>query len=544
MNVGTLPPSPTPCGAGKAQRPLMAAGGDGAFVVVGAGESPVHGEGRQRACSARLEGEEVAGEYRRFVAAPKVAQERVLGIQRKLHKWAQDDQDRRFSDLHNLVWDPATLMVACTRVRANQGSRSAGVDGQSAAYVEQVLGVQRFLTELREELRSGSYRPLPVKERKIPKRGGKLRRLGIATVRDRVVQAAVKLVLEPIFEVDFQLCSYGFRPGRRAQDAIAEVHFFTTHSYEVDGGSGHRGVLRPTRSCPITDGVRARIADKRVLMLVKAFLKAGIMSEHGGLEAQLTGTPQGGILSPLMSNIALSALDQHYARAWEAMGDTTQRAMRRRHGEANYRLVRYADDFVVCVAGDRQHAEALVETEQVIRPLGLALSPEKTRVTHIDEGIEFLGWRIKRQRGRDHRPHVYTYPSKRSLAAVMAKVSRGRTTTSRSASSCTASTRYSGAGAPTSKAGSPRAPSATCAPTPGGGSFAGCAGNTARRTGAGSGAATSRGGGRPTARRCSSTPAACGPPATATGPRTSRRHGRTTGSPCASRPCRSNAWRD
>jgi len=163
---------------------------------------------------------------------PKLAKARVLGIQRKLHKWAQDDQDRRFSDLHNLVWDPATLMVAWTRVRANRGSRSAGVDGQTAAYVEQVLGVQRFLTELREELRSGSYRPLAVKERKIPKRGGKLRRLGIATVRDRVVQAALKLVLEPIFEVDFQPCSYGFRPGRRAQDAIAEVHLFTSHSYE------------------------------------------------------------------------------------------------------------------------------------------------------------------------------------------------------------------------------------------------------------------------------------------------------------------------
>src|SRR5215210_750375 len=114
--------------------------------------------------------------------APKVAQARVLEIQRKLHKWAKDDQDRRFSDLHNLVCDPATLMVAWTRVRANRGSRSAGVDGQSAAYVEQVLGVQRFLTELREELREGSYRPLPVRERMIPKRGGKVRRLGIPTV--------------------------------------------------------------------------------------------------------------------------------------------------------------------------------------------------------------------------------------------------------------------------------------------------------------------------------------------------------------------------
>jgi RNA-directed DNA polymerase len=230
-------------------------------------------------------------------------------------------------------------------------------------------------------------------------------------------------VLEPIFEVDFAPCSYGFRPGRRAQDAIAEVHFFATRSYEWIVEADIEACFDRLSHVAIMDGVRARIADKRVLGLVKAFLKAGILSEHAGLEAQLTGTPQGGILSPLMSNIALSALAAHYAQAWEAMGDTTQRKKRRRHGEANYRLVRYADDFVVCVAGGRHHAEALVaETEQVIRPLGLVRSPEKTRVTHIDEGIEFLGWRSKRQRGRDRRPHVYTYPSKRSLAAVMAKV--------------------------------------------------------------------------------------------------------------------------
>ncbi len=136
----------------------------------------------------------------------KLAQARVLGIQRKLHKWSIDDQDRRFSDLHNLVCDPDTLMVAWLRVRANRGSRSAGVDGQTARYIEQVLGVERFLDGLREELRTGSFRPLPVKERLIPKRGGtkKFRRLGVPALRDRVVQAALKLVLEPIFEADFQ----------------------------------------------------------------------------------------------------------------------------------------------------------------------------------------------------------------------------------------------------------------------------------------------------------------------------------------------------
>lgn len=354
---------------------------------------------------------------------PKAATERVLGIQRKLHKWASDDQVRRFCDLHNLVCDPATLMVAWLRVRGNRGSRSAGVDGQNAYHVEKVLGVERFLAELREELRSGSYRPAPVKERMIPKRGGKLRRLGIATVRDRVVQAALKLVLEPIYEVDFQPCSYGFRPGRRAQDAIAEVHFLTSRSYEWIVEADVEACFDRLDHVAILDRVRGRIGDKRVLGLVKAFLKAGIMAEHGGLEQTVTGTPQGGILSPLLTNIALSALDEHYARAWEAMGSTTERAKRRRHGEANYRLVRYADDWLICVAGERSQAEALVaETEQVIAPLGLTLSKEKTRVTHIDEGVEFLGWRIKRQRGRDGRPHVYTYPSKRSLAAVKAKV--------------------------------------------------------------------------------------------------------------------------
>jgi RNA-directed DNA polymerase len=140
---------------------------------------------------------------------PKEAEARVLGIQCKLHKWASDDPNRRFNDLHNLVRDPAVLMMAWLRVRSNRGSRSAGVDGQTARHVEQQVGVEKFLDGLREELRSGSFRPLPVKERLIPKRGGKLRRLGVPALRDRVVQAALKTVLEPIFEADFKPCSAG-----------------------------------------------------------------------------------------------------------------------------------------------------------------------------------------------------------------------------------------------------------------------------------------------------------------------------------------------
>ena len=279
--------------------------------------------------------------------APKVAQDRVLGIQRKLHKWASDDPNRRFKDLHNLVCDPATLMVAWLRVRSNRGSRSAGVDGQTARHVEQQVGVERFLDGLREELRSGSFRPLPVKERLIPKRGGKLRRLGVPALRDRVVQAALKTVLEPIFEADFKPCSYGFRPGRRAHDAIAEIHLLATHSYEWVLEADIKACFDEISHVAVQDRLRARVADKRVMALIKAFLKAGILTELGGQEETLSGTPQGGILSPLIANVALSALDEHFAHAWQTrMATRPVREKIRRRGGATYRLVRYADDCV------------------------------------------------------------------------------------------------------------------------------------------------------------------------------------------------------
>ena len=156
---------------------------------------------------------------------PQMAKERVLRIQIKLHQWATDDPDRRFADLYNLVYDPAVLVDAWTRVKSNRGARSAGVDGRTAHHIKAVVGDLAFLSELRDDLKARRFCPEPVREVMIPKRGGKFRRLGIATVRDRVVQAALKMVLEPILEADFKPCSYGFRPGRRVQDAIAEVHF-------------------------------------------------------------------------------------------------------------------------------------------------------------------------------------------------------------------------------------------------------------------------------------------------------------------------------
>ena len=160
------------------------------------------------------------------------AERRVLEIQTKLHRWAIEDPDRRFDDLFNLVTDPAFLLVAWDRVRSNKGARTAGADGKTVSYIENRSGFEVFLARLRSQLKDRSFRPVAVRERMIPKTGGKLRRLGIPTVADRVVQASLKLVLEPIWEADFQPCSYGFRPNRRAHDAIAETRMLASHTYE------------------------------------------------------------------------------------------------------------------------------------------------------------------------------------------------------------------------------------------------------------------------------------------------------------------------
>jgi RNA-directed DNA polymerase len=354
------------------------------------------------------------------------AEARVLGIQAKLHQWATDDPDRRFVELFNLVCDPAFLLVGWRRVRGNKGARSAGVDGETAYYVESVRGEEGFLAELRGSLKDRSFRPLPVRERLIPKPGttSKWRRLGIATVRDRVVQAALKLVLEPIWEADFRPCSYGFRPRRRAQDAIAEIHHLASHSYEWVLEGDITACFDEISHSALLERVRRRIGDRRVLTLVKAFLKAGILSEDGAVRDTITGTPQGGILSPLLSNLALSVLDEHIVEHGQASAPSWVRERRRRQGLPNYRIVRYADDFVVLVAGTRQHTEALREqVAAVLATVGLRLSQEKTTICHIEEGFDFLGWRIQRHQQRGSTRHyVYTYPSRKALAAVKAKV--------------------------------------------------------------------------------------------------------------------------
>jgi len=355
----------------------------------------------------------------------------VRRMQIKLHRWAGEDTSRRFGDLVNLVYDPAFLVHAWERVASNQGARTAGIDKVTVAHIETWIGVEAFLGQIRDTLRSGEFRPVEVRQVMIPKSTpGKFRKLGIPTVADRVVQASLKAVLEPIFEADFKPCSYGFRPNRRVQDAIAEVQFYGTRGYHWVLEADIKACFDEISHTALMDRFRVRIKDKRICALVKAFLKSGIMTEPGVREETLTGTPQGGILSPLLSNVALSALDDYFDQQWRIhMGTRLLREKRKRRGQGTWKIIRYADDLVLMVSGEKHHAEALrEEVAAILISLGLRLAPEKTRVVHIgDEGFDFLGFTIRRMRKRGtQKCYVYTKPSKKAIQAIKDKV-KGKT---------------------------------------------------------------------------------------------------------------------
>jgi RNA-directed DNA polymerase len=353
------------------------------------------------------------------------AERQVLGWQTKLHRWAAGDEQARFGDLFNLVCDPATLLVAWERVKRNRGSRTAGVDGETRARVER-LGVEGVLAKLRVELKDGTHRPPPARERPIPKRSGRPRSLGISTVRDRIVQTALRLVLEPIFEADFRPTSYGFRPGRRAQDAVEQVRFFINapRSYEwvIEGdvedcfGSIHHGLLM--------ERVRRRVTDKRVPALARRFLGAGIMREHGAPAATSSGTPQGSGLSPLMANIALSVLDRHFEEAWTARRWHSQRARDRAKGRPSYRLIRYADDFVVLARGTKAQAHAIKERTADFMREHMRLTLSGREDEHHPRGRRLRPARVPHRAApwRGNKRVAYTFPSERAFRDVKHRI--------------------------------------------------------------------------------------------------------------------------
>ncbi|UGR49404.1 group II intron reverse transcriptase/maturase [Pseudomonas aeruginosa] len=337
----------------------------------------------------------------------------VLDMQRKLYRWSSADANKVFVDLFNLVCDRRTLADAWFRLARNRGSQTPGNDGVTRRRVEERPGgVSAFLEEIRDALREGRYQPEPVRQRLIPKPGkpGQFRPLGIPTLADRLVQMALKTVLEPIYEARFYPCSYGFRPGRSAHDALARIqrqlhptgHGPAPYTYVIEGDI--KGCFDAIDHHVLMERVRRRIQDRKVLRLILAFLKAGIMVE-GSVQHPVTGTPQGGIISPLLANIYLTAIDERYGRWSMRPGERPQNAADRRHYDRKrsrpiFRVTRYADDFVVLVVGSREEAETEKQAlaQFLHTELRMELSMEKTQITGVQEGFDFLGYRVVQTR--------------------------------------------------------------------------------------------------------------------------------------------------
>ncbi len=328
-------------------------------------------------------------------------QDSVRELQRTLYRAAKADPGRRFHALHDKVHRRDVLERAWRLVRANRGA--AGIDRQTIEDVER-HGVSRLLDELAVDLREGRWRPLPARRVFIPKPGREERRpLSIPAVRDRVVQAATKLAIEPVFEADFLPCSFGFRPKRSAHDALQVL---------VDESwRGRRWVVETDiadcfEAIPhdrLMAAVEERIGDRHLLKLLRAMLRAGVM-EHGAVARSAAGTPQGGVVSPVLCNVYLHRLD----RAWQTRGC----------GE----LVRYADDLLVMCKTEREANDALAALTAILAELGLEPKQAKTRIVHLAEGgpgVDFLGFHHRYVRGNTRRSRHLTFlarwPSRQAM---------------------------------------------------------------------------------------------------------------------------------
>jgi group II intron reverse transcriptase/maturase len=332
--------------------------------------------------------------------------DKVRQLQRRLYMAAKRSPSRRFHALYDRIYRTDVLVEAWKRVKSNGGA--AGVDGQTLEAIEQ-RGVTEFLEETQVRLKAGTYHPQPVRRRYIPKPGGKQRPLGIPTVRDRVVQMATKIVIEPIFEADFKDCSYGFRPKKSATDALEAIR--------LTGGRGHRFVVDgdiksyfdTIDHVLLMERVGLRISDRRVLKLLRKWLTAGVM-EDGTVRDTDVGSPQGGVISPLLANIYLDYLDGVRENRYQQLG----------------RLVRYADDFVVLCKTRSDAEESLRQLKIVFDRLHLTLHPDKTRIVETGvgkDGFDFLGCHIRVVRSHfKGRAYLFRWPSRKAMQKVRDRI--------------------------------------------------------------------------------------------------------------------------